>query len=507
MPPLAKKRSAMHRQGQQALAPPRAKRRKTIAGCEVASPEDVGLRREPLDRLRSVVHEEVHTVGSLNGAAHLIIKDGKCIFSHSDGMANIERGTKFGLRTICALHSCSKPLTVAAFLTLVDEGKVRLSDPINKYLNFSKLVASGDGNTRKAKVQPTLRHLLAQVAGLRHSDSPAYAQVVEKLKRHEITDLAGFCDALMEVPLQSEPGALHYYSLCIDVLGRVCEVVSGKPLDVFMTQKLFEPLQMVDTHFKVPAAKLRRKAALYDCKRLPRQNRKTNGDMPYRANLWTSHQMDLGVFSGGGGILSYADAGIYSTAEDYARFCLMLLHGGLATDGRRILREKTVNMLWKDGLTPFAMRNGGVPGWNDFEGKAERPYWDHHAWSLLNATLDLEEKPKKTGPPRQGNTLWMYGMGAYWFLDAKRKIVAVSMAQCFSSRWKDRGTDCVPFLKAAIDEGDEDPACAKSKREKYYGKMAAAEAVREHEAEREAARAEREAAMAEREALTSPGAC
>eukprot|EP00930_Biecheleria_cincta_P045501 TRINITY_DN31355_c0_g1_i1.p1 TRINITY_DN31355_c0_g1~~TRINITY_DN31355_c0_g1_i1.p1 ORF type:complete len:468 (-),score=82.41 TRINITY_DN31355_c0_g1_i1:219-1622(-) len=445
-----------------------SKKRRLIAGCQVITPEKAGLSRAPLDRLRSVVHEEVHELGSLNGVAHVILKDGKCVFTHAAGMADIERGTKFSLNTICALHSCSKPLTVAAFLTLVDAGKVSLSDPISKYVSFSGVVASGQGKVRMVKTQPTLRHLLTQVAGLRGGaslrDESAYAKLTRQLKQHKIADLASFCDALAEIPLQSEPGAKHYYSLCIDVLGRVCEVVSSQTLDVFMKRVLFQPLGMVDTHFVVPRAKLRRKAALYQCKRV-HGSKKQTGRKPYRAHRWSGPQVHLGLMSGGGGMLSYSDAGIYSTAEDYARFCQMLLTGGVAESGKRVLSRKTVSMLWQDCLTPFAKKNGEVPGWNDFEGKKGKFYWDHHAWSMLNATLDLEEVPKRSGPPRRGHTLWMYGMGAYWFVDAKRKMVAISMTQCFSGRWEDRGSDCVPFMKEAIDEG---PAGAKYKKERFY---------------------------------------
>merc|ERR1712228_516735 len=136
-----------------------------------------------------------------------------------------------------------------------------------------------------------------------------------------------------------------------------------------MTKKLFKPLGMVDTHFVVPKGKLRRKAALYNCKRVvdPRK-RKANGNKPYQAYRWTSLQMDPRVFSGGGGMLSYSDAGIYGTAEDYARFCQMLLRGGLAANGRRVLHKKTVKMIWEDSLTPFS-KSGAVPGWTDYEGK------------------------------------------------------------------------------------------------------------------------------------------
>jgi CubicO group peptidase (beta-lactamase class C family) len=422
-------------------------RRTLIAGCQVVSPEEVGLIQEPLDLLRATVDLEVNKLGSCSGVAHLIIKDGKCAFAHAAGMADIERGRRFGLQTICALHSCSKPLTVAAFLTLVDEQKVRLSDPVEKYTRFSDRVALPSGSTRKVKAPATLRHLVTQVAGLRHSDEPEYKHIMARLKDHEITNLEGFCDALSDVPLQSEPGALHYYSLCIDILGRVCEVVSGQSLDKFMAERLFEPLGMKDTYFNVPRSKQVRKAVIYDCKRAERPGART----PFQAQRWESDQMHSKVFSGGGGMLSYSDAGIYGTAEDYARFCQMLLSGGVAADGRRVLRSSTVSMIWRDGLAPFAQADGRVKGWNDFGGKEFRFYWDHHAWSVLNATLDIDqESPRATGPARRGNTLWMYGMGAYWFIDAARKVVAVSMAQCFSDRQEDRGSDCVPFLRLAL---------------------------------------------------------
>jgi CubicO group peptidase (beta-lactamase class C family) len=457
---------------------PGHKKRRLVAGCQVVPPEAGGLSRAPLNRLRAVVHKEVHELGSLPGVAHLILKDGRCVFKHAAGWSDIKRRKKFDLRTLCALHSCSKPLTVAAFLTLVDAGKVRLADPIDKYLPFSQEVVAGKdkSRTRKVKTRPTLRDLLSMIAGLRYGDDVAYKEVMSRLRMHKITDLSGLCDAVMKVPLQSEPRTMHYYSLSVDILGRICEIVSGKALDEFMTERLLKPLGMVDTHFVIPSSKLRRTSLLYDCKRVPARKRKANANKAYRAYPWTSHKMHSDVLSGGGGLLSYCDAGIYSTVEDYARFCQMLLSGGKAASGRQVLSASTVRMLWQDGLTPYAKKDGRVSGWNDYGGKdpSEKFYWDHHAWSLLNATLDLEEGPKKAGPPRRGNTLWMYGMGAYWFIDARRKIVAVSFAQCFSSRGKDRGSDCVPFMKAAVDEGS-DKWKGKLGKEKFYGKEGVAD--------------------------------
>merc|ERR1712087_131700 len=133
-----------------------------------------------------------------------------------------------------------------------------------------------------------------------------------------------------------------------------------------MTERLLRPLGMMDTHFVVPSSKLRRTASLYDCRRVPTKKQKAGNKTPYHSYPWHGPKMDVGVFSGGGGVLSYSDAGVYGTAEDYARFCQMLLNGGLAPSGRRVLRAATVRMLWQDCLAPFAEGDGRVPGWNDF---------------------------------------------------------------------------------------------------------------------------------------------
>lgn len=442
----------------------------------MVSPEDAGLTRAPLERFRNFVQKEVHKVGSQPGSAHLAIVNGKCVFAHADGLANVKSGEKFKLNTLVALHSCTKPIVVASFLTLLDKGKVRLSDYIDKYVPYSELVASSTSpsGTSKRKTRPTLHHLVTQVAGLRHSDEDAYKSIISKLDKNKIINIAGMIDALADIPLQSEPGTLHYYSWSIDVLGRIIEVVSGKKLDKFVSEAILQPLGMKDTHFRIPSSKLGRKSNIYWCKnvRSQKEAKKSGGKKrPYEAQLWSGEKMNPGVFSSGGGILSYSDAGLYGTAEDYARFCLMLVNEGVAPGGRRILRQKTARMLFQDCLTPFgSKKDGRVPGWNDYEGDDAKAtyYWDRHAWSLLNATLDLEGPPKKSGSPRQGNTLWMYGMGAYWLVDKKRKLVAVSMTQCFSCRKSDRGSDCVPYLRQAIEEGSAKLKASKS--EVYYGK-------------------------------------
>jgi CubicO group peptidase (beta-lactamase class C family) len=293
------------------------------------------------------------------------------------------------------------------------------------------------------------------MAGLEYGNCRAYAKIIRAVRRRRIKDLAAFCTGLAGVPLRAEPGSHHTYSFCADVLGRVCEVASGQRLDVFVKQRLFQPLGMKDTHFVVPTGKRKRIAALYDCKRVPASKRR-RGDPPFKAHVWRGATSHPGLLSGGGGILSYAEAGIWSTVQDYARFCQMLLDGGLGPDGRRVLRAATVRALWNDGLAPFAQKYGRVKGWNDFGGKEsdeDALYWDHHAWSPLMATLDVKEGPRKSGPPRRGDALSMYGQGAYWLADARRGIVALSFCQSWGGRKDDVGSESIPFAKAAVDQG------------------------------------------------------
>ncbi|CAE7680445.1 unnamed protein product, partial [Symbiodinium necroappetens] len=144
-----------------------------VAGFPVVPPSAEGLAEEPLAKLKDALGAEVGA-GALAGAAHLVLRRGRCVLAHSDGFANVRAKQPFGLRTLCRLHGCTKPLVAAAFLTLVDKGKVKLADPIGKYISFSGEV-SGKGRgkrqrlkARKVKVQPTLRHLLTMTAGLQY---------------------------------------------------------------------------------------------------------------------------------------------------------------------------------------------------------------------------------------------------------------------------------------------------------------------------------------------------
>lgn len=417
-----------------------------------------------LGKIRKATRMEVRDLGSCAGVTHLILRNGRCVLSYSDGWADLKLRTKFGPGTICRLHGATKALVCASFLTLVERREVNLDDPVSKYIRFSERVASGSGKAGRAvKVKPTLRHLVTMTAGLRYTDCPAYRSIIADVRRGKIADLAAFCDALAEVPLQSEPGTVYEYSFCTDVLGRICEVASGQSLEQFVRDRLLDPLGMKDTHFKLPEHKRRRVAALYQCKAVSAAKR--GRGQPYKPVLWDHPDSAPGICSSGGGMLSYKDHGMWGTARDYARFCQMLLDGGRAPGtGRQVLRAATVRSCWNDGLAPFANRRGHVGNWNvdDTEGPPwEGGSWDRCGWSPLSTLLQLCGPLRGGGAPaRRAHTMGVGGGGGvYWLADARRRLVALSFQQSFEgARPEDDGrgppgNDCVDLAIQAVDEG------------------------------------------------------
>lgn len=426
-----------------------------------------------LAQVRAATRLEVQQLGSCVGVTHLILRNGRCVFSHSDGWANKKLGTKFRPNTICRLHGATKAIVCAALMTLVEQGKVKLDDPITKHMPFSERVAAGRaGASRPARAPATVRHLLTMTAGLRYTDCPAYKSVIAGVRKGRISDLAGFCEALAGIPLQSEPGAVYDYSFCTDFVGRLCEVVSGMSLEAFVKKSILKPLGMKDTHFVLPTHKRGRVAALYKLEevRPPAKRRRGAAAAPaqrFRAVEWDHPDSAPGITSSGGGVLSYKDPGLWGTARDYARFCQLLIDGGLAPgSGRRILKASTARACWTDGLAVLSDGTGRLASWNvdDTEGPPwEGASWDRCGWSPLSTLLQLKGPLRPGGPAakgRLGHTMGVGGGGGvYWLADAGRRVVALSFQQCFDGgRAEDDGlgppgNDCVDLAVKAVDEG------------------------------------------------------
>ena len=269
------------------------------------------------------------------GGIVMVSHKGKIGFFHTYGQMDREARKPMEPNTIFRIYSMSKAITTAAALTLCDAHKIGLDDPVSKYIpSFANLkVASPEGLRPPSRVM-TIRDLMRHTAGLSYGSSPeTLKEAYDRLKPLESANLEEMADKLSQIPLAYDPGADWIYSVSIDVLGRVIEVASGQSFDVFLQKTIFKPLDMPDTAFDVPPAKLHRFAANY--------SRAPGGLKVKDAPADSKYAKKATFFSGGGGLVS--------TARDYMRFLTMIDNGG-KLDGHRILRPETVKLMTSNQL-------------------------------------------------------------------------------------------------------------------------------------------------------------
>jgi CubicO group peptidase (beta-lactamase class C family) len=309
-----------------------------------AQPEAAGLAGPRLARVKTIVQTMVDKK-EIAGAVTLVARHGKVAQLDAVGMMDIEAGKPMRPDAIFRIYSMSKPITTVAAMLLWEEGRFQLDDPVSKYLpEFKGLrVHTGKGNeTVPAQREITVRDLIRHTSGLSYgvfSDTPVdrlYRESKVLAPGDSLTDLV---TKVGKLPLLYQPGTHFHYSVSTDVLGRLVEVLSGKPLDEFFQERIFKPLDMKDTGFFVPADKLDRFAANYG-------PRKEGGlqviDVPAKSRYLTRPKL----LSGGGGLVS--------TARDYYRFCQMLLSNG-ELQGTRLLRKETVEQMTRNQLPDEAM--------------------------------------------------------------------------------------------------------------------------------------------------------
>jgi CubicO group peptidase (beta-lactamase class C family) len=337
-------------------APPQAvKARPEMAGAITARPEEVGLSSERLDRIARAIQRSIDE-GRIAGAVSLVARHGKIVYFKAAGMANRETKTPMRTDAIFRICSMSKPITSVAVMMLYEEGRFTLNEPVSDFIPEFKNVkvldppwpqdkTSPPGATVPAKRPITIRHLLTHSSGLTYQWNPrlgkAYidAGIGAGLLQQPGT-IGEAVKKLAGIPLLFQPGDLWEYSLADDVLGYLVEVVSGMPLDRFLEERIFKPLGMKDTEFFLPPEKVSRLATAYtydpekglqpilDGQTVKEGQFSYSADYPYRGPRT--------YFSGGGGLCS--------TAQDYYRFCQMLLNGG-ELGGTRLLSRKSVELI------------------------------------------------------------------------------------------------------------------------------------------------------------------
>ena len=367
-----------------------------------APPEQVGMSAERLGRIHGAVQPYIDD-GRLAGVVTLVARRGKLVHFEAQGVADLETKAPMRKDAIFRMASCSKPVTAVAVLMLMEEGKLRLNDPVARFIpEFKDLkVAAAKAGADEPDLVPaeravTIHDLLTHTSGLGSGGAggKATAKILETRKPDDT--LAAFIPRLGAAPLDFQPGTqFHYSGLAgFDTLARVVEVASGQPYDEFLRQNVFGPLGMRDTFFVVPEDRRGRVATLY--KGTPKGLEKL--DTPTFLNSKT-------YFSGAGGL--------YSTAEDYARFAQMLLNGG-QLNGKRLLGPRTVELMASNHV-------GGL-----FGGQLGRPLQGVG----FGLSVEVVQDAVQAGWRRSnGSYGWDGAFGTIFWVDPKEQLIAVLLVQ------------------------------------------------------------------------------
>lgn len=310
------------------------------APWRTAKPESVGVSSERLQRIAPAMQSYIDAE-LVPGTVTALVRRGKLVHLETHGLRDVADNAPMERDTIFRIASMTKPITSVALMMLWEEGKFQLRDPVSKFLpEFADLRvsstadASGETGELLALKRPIqIRDLLTHTAGLANSYKGAgrkhYRQVMAPRPQD---DLEAFIKRLATLPLNYQPGEAWEYSIATDVVGRLVEVLSGQPLDEFMQTRIFDPLGMVDSKFFLGDERAPRLGAQY---RPGADNNKIVVQDPAGTDSrWVSGPQRL--FRGAGGMVS--------TIEDYLRFQLMVLNGGVL-DKARLLAPATVSLM------------------------------------------------------------------------------------------------------------------------------------------------------------------
>ena len=386
-----------------------------------------------LNRIDDAMQRCVDTT-PIPGIVTLVYRRGELLHHRGFGVLGPE-GEPMGTDSIFRIYSMTKPIVCSALLTLYEEGAFQLADPVAHFIpGFADVrVYAGPETpgtspgaapvtlqaTRTAAPhrEVTIRDLLPHTAGLTYPWME-YGPVEELYRRHvsHLSDqpLADLVQQLTAMPLAFQPGSRFRYGLCHDVVARLIEVISGVPLDRFLQERIFGPLEMVDTGFFVPPAEQHRFAAMIGARdpadvtasrslKLAAAGRfdwisNPETDLEYRAHR---------AFRGGHGLVS--------TAADYLRFCAMLLNRG-TLDGARILSRQTVELMTTNQL-PAALLPFEV------NGREQRGY----GYGLGVRVLHDPTTSRRAGSVAEYG--WAGAANTYFRIDPVEEFIAIFLAQ------------------------------------------------------------------------------
>ncbi|MEM7360406.1 MAG: serine hydrolase domain-containing protein [Pseudomonadota bacterium] len=380
---------------------------------EQGRPESVDVSSNRLALIDQLAERYV-AEGKYSGIVTMVARKGKVIHLHAAGNYGVDNEKPMAPDTLFRIYSMTKPVTAIAAMILYEEGKFHVNDPVSKYLpEFAEQKILIDGELRAPKSPMTIRQLMTHTAGLSYGwtqDNPVDVQYAEA-KLFEAANLKEFVAKLAELPLRFEPGTRYHYSVSFDVLGALIERVGGMPLDEFFQKRIFDPLNMEDTFFEVPADKLDRLASDQGW---DYENSKIAVVPAEQSRNFT----DVNLFVGGGGLVS--------TIGDYMRFSQMVLNGG-SLDGVRVLGPKTVQFLSANHLTDKVRA----------EGVGQYPALDLYAGQSMAFAYGVVTNPDlMPDMSSRGELSWGGVAGTKFWIDPEEELIGIAMVQLYQAPWQ-----------------------------------------------------------------------
>jgi len=414
---------------------------------EIIAPEEVGMSSKRLERIRPIMQGYVDQK-KIAGLSTMIARKGKVVHFEQVGQQDKESNKSMSDDTIFRIYSMTKPIICVALMTLYEQGKFHLTDPVAKFIpafaDLKVLECYEKGEAKEADLlcPLTIQSLLTHTSGLTYDfleDSPVgelYRQT--GLLTNADRTLEELVQELSRIPLAFQPDSRWHYSLGIDVAARLIEIISGQPLEQFLKEHIFDPLGMVDTGFSVAAEEQYRIATMYGLPDLFSPNM----TMSKLFEAWSkgfNEQIDVSATYPALKSVAFARGGhgLFSTIWDYLRFAQMLLNQGELT-GVRILGRKTVNLLHTNylhaDLLPYVI--------------ADPPAYGYGFGLGSRVLLNVAESEKLGSVGEYG---WAGAAKTYYWIDPQEEIIGILMSQSMMQFEKPEADFQVLTYQALID--------------------------------------------------------
>ncbi len=396
----------------------------TVVAKEIpgSKAERVGMSTERLERIAEM-NARYTDSGRIPGVLTAVVRDGRVVHRSASGIKGAGDDRPLEMDDLFRIYSMSKPITATAAMQLYEQGKFQLKDKVSKYVpEFKELTVMKNGEVVPAEGEMTMQQLLSHTAGLSYGFDPndAVDKMYWEAKLWQAKDLDDFVERLAALPLKYEPGERFHYSIAVDVTGLIVQRLSGQRFDAYLQDHIFEPLDMVDSSFSVPADKMDRL--------LPNHVLDTETGKAKAWDMFKEPEAAGYLFSAGchalcdyGDVTLYSGgAGLVSTLRDYVRFAEAIRNGGIL-DGKRILSPKTIAYMTMNHLPSSIIGGTGEQvtlGGNQFNG---------FGFGLGFAVVTDTAAQGIIGSA--GQFWWGGAAGTIFWIDPAEDIVVVSMMQ------------------------------------------------------------------------------